>query len=196
MNDMPIKYILEGPKGSGKSTLCRALARDLGAEVKSFSDKNTPHIDTLIHDHLDKNKFIHDRSYLSYLVYGWAQDAHQHFDIKQDSTRLTLETWSPITRKDFIQMLDLIDSKLIILYASKPQQLIDRIKERESFEGKGATQSEYDSLYLSNAMFYSYIHILKTAYDLEGKDSSSKIVSIDISEDYSVTEIVKMIKEA
>ena len=193
---MPIKYILEGPKGSGKSTLCRALARDLGAEVKSFSDKNTPHIDTLIHDHLDKNKFIHDRSYLSYLVYGWAQDAHQHFDIKQDSTRLTLETWSPITRKDFIQMLDLIDSKLIILYASKPQQLIDRIKERESFEGKGATQSEYDSLYLSNAMFYSYIHILKTAYNLEGKDSSSKIVSIDISEDYTVTEIVKMIKEA
>lgn len=193
---MTIKYIIEGPKGSGKSTLCKALALETESNIKNFSDKNTPHVDKMLKDYFSQQSFIHDRGYLSYHIYGWAQDAHQHFGIKQDSTRLTLETWSPITRKDFIQMLDLIDSKLVILYASKPQQLIDRIKSRESLEGKGATKTEYDSLYLSNAMFYSYIHILKTAYDLEGKDGSNKIVSIDISEDYSVTEIVKMIKEA
>ena len=191
---MAIKYIIEGAKGTGKSTLCEALANDGGYEIEHFSGDRTAHESfiTYFNNALSTHQVI-DRFYLSYTIYGFVQDAYQHFDIQQSSTDLVLKTWSPLSVKDFIKMIDETQHNLIILYSSDHHLLENRLMSRSINEGKSYSKDEFEALRLSNVMFKAYASILKEAYSLEHPDQRQKVISIDVSKVQSTEELLEII---
>ena len=187
---MTIQFMIEGPKGSGKSTLAGALASDYHFETTHFSGSRKPdhnHLNLLANSNAD---IVVDRFYLSYHIYGFVQDAYQRFDIDQTSTDLILKTWSPITIKDFIEMINQIQLRMIILYSSDYNLLLERLQERKEKEGKGYTQQELNELYMSNIMFKQYSEILKEAsLDERSNYNKQDIIAIDIAEGYSIEQM-------
>ena len=191
---MTISYIIEGAKGTGKSTLCNKLAQLENTQyVEHFSGERTPHNEYLFELSKSQHKFIFDRFFLSYTIYGFAQDAYQHFEIQQTSTALSLETWSPLSRKDFVEMLNHIDKKLVILYSSNHQQLKERLHYRAKYQNKDFTQAELDAVQLSNKMFQAYALILQEIDRIENNSQSSKVIAIDIADDPTTDEIIEQI---
>lgn len=184
---MTVNYIIEGPKGSGKSTLSHELKSKLGfnTSIIHFDSKNLLDIDEMRNHKTQRHHYIYDRGYLSYLVYGWVQDYHQSFETRVYYDKIELISWSPLSREHFIDWLNNVDNEgqIYILYASNWEVLKERIKNREKHEGKGATQEELEALEMSNTMFKHYAFILEKMEEIENRKTGKthkKIVPIDI----------------
>lgn len=158
-----ISYIIEGPKGSGKSTLSNLIQNQFGGEIKHYNGDNYLTTEKLINDKQSDKLFIHDRGFLSYFVYGFVSNIKQDndFEISTIGSQLNIKVWAPLTQNDFTDWIDSCDNKLIILYASDDKLLFDRIKKRESEIGKGATKKELSFIKNSNQLFYTMGQMFK-----------------------------------
>lgn len=188
---MTINYIIEGPKGVGKSTLANQLSLkfDNHVIVKHFDSTHLLDMNEMNQHKIERTNYIYDRGYLSYLVYGWVQNYHQSFETIVNHDKIILKSWSPLSREHFVEWLNNVDEengKIYIMYASDWLVLKDRIMKREKESGKGATQDELEALEMSNTMFKHYAFILKKMEEIENKKnnkSHNKIIPIDICEE-------------
>lgn len=185
---MTINYIIEGPKGVGKSTLAKKLKNSIDGNViiKHFDSTHLLDMNDMNQHRIELNHYIYDRGYLSYLVYGWVQNYHQSFKTIVDHDTITLKSWSPLSREHFIEWLNNVDDEIgqiYIMYASDWNVLKERISKREKEIGKGATSDELEALEMSNTVFKHYAYILEKMEEIENKKNNKvhkKIIPIDI----------------
>lgn len=184
---MTVNYIIEGPKGAGKSTLAMQLKEQLGfnTSIIHFDSTHLLDIDKMKEHRLHHQHYIYDRGYLSYLVYGWVQNYHQKFETKVYFDKIELKSWSPLSREHFIEWLNNVDDNgyIYILYASDWTILKERIEKRRIEDGKGATKDELEAIEMSNTMFKNYAHILEKMEEIENRKTGQthkKIQPIDV----------------
>ena len=140
---------VEGPKGSGKSTLIKLLQARLGNQFKSH---HYHHNDYLSSENLDDklgslpdDVRLVDRGLLSTFVYGFVND----YIPNVENNKLSFE---PATLSSFARLFDDI-GVMIVLYSSNDRLLFDRLDKRTNESGKGATIKELSILSASNALF-------------------------------------------
>lgn len=159
---MAIKYVIEGPKGTGKSTLVKNLESKLKAQVRYFTADTCLDLPTIQSDSKTKTPVIYERGYLSRFVYGWLWNLKP--DVKENP-------YLQVTRQDFEDLLKEVD-KYIILYASVPSILHTRIDKRLKETGKGMEDFEKQELDLSNTFFIQFGKVLQEMYP-------SKVMMVD-----------------
>jgi adenylate kinase family enzyme len=156
-----ILYAIEGAKGSGKSTLAQQIAGFTRTKVHAFEQGNYVTKDVIDHDSWSSETFIHDRGLLSFSAYGFSRNYKPIVETQHLMNETIYKTWAPLTMRDYEYWLDSIKEKLIILYSSDPELLVKRIKGREKFMKKGATQDEYQELAVTNEYFLRMGQLLK-----------------------------------
>ena len=169
-----IHYVLEGPKGSGKSTLGRELAQLHQSTVRHFSSENYLKLSQLLHDSTSHESVIYDRGWLSYLIYGFLWNAEQDFTVHHDGPEMMIKTWAPLHKGHFNELVDAIKHHYIIFYSSDPELLLARLEKRTVEEGKGYTKHEKEILKESNIMFKHYAKLFKDLYP-------DKVIAVDIA---------------
>lgn len=198
MINMSVKYIVEGSKGSGKSTLCKMIKqkhKDQFVHYHHFHSTHLLDMNEMYKHRYDDNLHVYDRGYLSYLIYGWVQDYHQTFETYVDHDTITLKSWSPLSRKHFVEMINNLDDdgKMIIFYASDVSILFDRLNKRLKDTGKYATDDELDALEMSNELYRAYGHILQSMERIENKKNGTnhqKVVTFDICSDEDIQQLI------
>lgn len=170
-----LKVIIDGPKGSGKSSAAKYLAEKLNARVEHFSNVRLLSQSQLINDNDCDENVIHDRGWLSYTIYGFLWDSWQKFDTEIVGTEIILKSWSNATFSNFSEMTSLAD-KVLILYSSNEDLLFERISKRKDEIGKGMSKSEESCLKHSNIMFQYWGLMLKALFP------SQDIQVIDVSQ--------------
>ena len=184
---MSILFNIEGPKGSGKSTLIRRMIdRKIATRSRGFSgDWNNLMTDDQVE--LDKDSafsYIHDRGYLSHFIYAFLMSAEPDFNrVRCNGPKVEIFTWRAANIKMISDYLDALEHQMIILYTDHPQILIERIKNRKIEENKGATEDEWKVLEQSNQMFSLMAQFLKAnfpdkvlAYRIESFTDSDELI--------------------
>lgn len=165
---MTIIYNLEGPKGSGKSTLIRRMIeRGLADSSRGFSGQWENLItDEIVElDHQSNERIIHDRGYFSHFIYTFLMAAEPDFNrVKCDGPKVEILSWRATNIQMLKDYMDKLEGKMIILYSDFPQILIERIKKRQAEENKGATSDEWSVLEQSNQMFSLLSEFMKTQF--------------------------------
>lgn len=165
---MSILFNIEGPKGSGKSTLIRRMIdRKIATRSRGFSgDWNNLMTDDQVE--LDKDSafsYIHDRGYLSHFIYAFLMSAEPDYNrVRCNGPKVEIFTWRAANIEMISNYLDALEHKMIILYTDHPQILIERIKNRKIEENKGATEDEWKVLEQSNQMFSLMAQFLKANF--------------------------------
>ena len=177
-----IHYVLEGPKGSGKSTLSRELAQLHQSAVQHFSSENYLKMSQLLHDSTSHESVIYDRGWLSYLIYGFLWNAEQDFVVHHDGPEMMIRTWAPLHKGHFNELIDAIQYHYIIFYSSNDDLLLKRLEKRAVEEGKGYTKHEKEVLKESNIMFKHYAKLFKDLYP-------DKVIAIDIANTESLNQL-------
>lgn len=165
---MTIIYNLEGPKGSGKSTLIRRMIeRGLADKSRGFSGQweNLMTDEIVLNDHESKDRIIHDRGYFSHFIYTFLMAAEPDFDrVKCNGPKVEILSWRATNIQMIKDYMDKLEGKMIILYSDFPQILIERITKRQAEESKGATSDEWSVLEQSNQMFSLLSSFMKTQF--------------------------------
>lgn len=175
---MTIKYWVEGPKGSGKTTVLKHLAAATDEKISS-KDQFSYHSNSQIHhfgghdatlqgDILQrlqvssKNYFV-DRGYLSSIIYGWLGSVEPEFKITKNFGQWSVAGWTQFEQNQFKLIVDHIkgnNGAYIVLYASNPADLASRIIER----GTNMNSSEIQELLASNTLHEAYGKMLRNLY--------------------------------
>lgn len=175
---MTIKYWVEGPKGSGKTTVLKRLAASTDEKISS-KDQFSYHSNSQIHhfgghdatlqgDVLQrlqvssKNYFV-DRGYLSSIIYGWLGSVEPEFKITKNFGQWSVVGWTQFEQNQFKLIIDHIkgnNGAYIVLYASNPADLASRIIER----GTNMNSSEIQELLASNTLHEAYGKMLQNLY--------------------------------
>ena len=184
---MSILFNIEGPKGSGKSTLIRRMIdRKIATRSRGFSgDWNNLMTDDQVE--LDKDSafsYIHDRGYLSHFIYAFLMSAEPDYNrVRCNGPKVEIFTWRAANIEMISNYLDALEHKMIILYTDHSQILIERIKNRKIEENKGATEDEWKVLEQSNQMFSLMAQFLKAnfpdkvlAYRIESFTDSDELI--------------------
>lgn len=165
---MSIVYNIEGPKGSGKSTLIRRMIeRGLADQSRGFSGRweelMTDEIVDL--DASSNSRYVHDRGYLSHFIYAFLMSADPDFNrVRCNGPKVEIMTWRAANLQMLSDYLDQVESKMIILYSDYPQILSDRIRRRLEEEDKGATEAEWEVLERSNEMYKLMATFMKSVF--------------------------------
>lgn len=193
---MTIIYNLEGPKGSGKSTLIRRMIeRGLADKSRGFSGQweNLITDDIVLEDHESEDRFIHDRGYFSHLIYTFLMAAEPDFNrVKCNGPKVEVLSWRATNIQMIKDYMEKLERKMIILYSDFPQILIERITKRASEENKGASSEEWSVLEQSNQMFYLLSTFMKSqfpdkvlVYRIEDFKSSDELIDQIIADSKS-----------
>ena len=189
---MTIIYNLEGPKGSGKSTLIRRMIeRGLADRSRGFSGQweNLMTDEIVSKDHESNDRIIHDRGYFSHFIYTFLMSAEPDFNrVKCDGPKVEILSWRATNIQMIKDYMDNLEGKMIILYSDFPQILIERIKKRQAEESKGATSDEWSVLDQSNQMFSLLSSFMKTQFP-------DKVLVYRIEEFNSPDELIDRILE-
>jgi len=189
---MTIIYNLEGPKGSGKSTLIRRMIeRGLADRSRGFSGQweNLMTDEIVSKDHESNDRIIHDRGYFSHFIYTFLMSAEPDFNrVKCDGPKVEILSWRATNIQMIKDYMDKLEGKMIILYSDFPQILIERIKKRQAEESKGATSDEWSVLDQSNQMFSLLSSFMKTQFP-------DKVLVYRIEEFNSPDELIDRILE-
>lgn len=189
---MTIIYNLEGPKGSGKSTLIRRMIeRGLADKSRGFSGQweNLMTDEIVLNDHESKDRIIHDRGYFSHFIYTFLMAAEPDFDrVKCNGPKVEILSWRATNIRMIKDYMDKLEGKMIILYSDFPQILIERITKRQAEESKGATSDEWSVLEQSNQMFSLLSSFMKTQFP-------DKVLVYRIEEFNSPDELIDRILE-
>lgn len=189
---MTIIYNLEGPKGSGKSTLIRRMIeRGLADKSRGFSGQweNLMTDEIVLNDHESKDRIIHDRGYFSHFIYTFLMAAEPDFDrVKCNGPKVEILSWRATNIQMIKDYMDKLEGKMIILYSDFPQILIERITKRQAEESKGATSDEWSVLEQSNQMFSLLSSFMKTQFP-------DKVLVYRIEEFRSTDELIDRILE-
>lgn len=189
---MTIIYNLEGPKGSGKSTLIRRMIeRGLADRSRGFSGQweNLMTDEIVSKDHESNDQIIHDRGYFSHFIYTFLMSAEPDFNrVKCDGPKVEILSWRATNIQMIKDYMDKLEGKMIILYSDFPQILIERIKKRQAEESKGATSDEWSVLDQSNQMFSLLSSFMKTQFP-------DKVLVYRIEEFNSPDELIDRILE-
>jgi len=165
---MSIVYNIEGPKGSGKSTLIRKMIeRGLADQSRGFSGKwEELMTDEIVEQDSSSNlRYVHDRGYLSHFIYAFLMSAEPDFNrVRCNGPKVEIMTWRAANLKMLSDYLDQVDSKMIILYSDYSQILNDRISKRLKEEGKGASEAEWEVLERSNQMYKLMATFMKSVF--------------------------------
>ena len=165
---MSIVYNIEGPKGSGKSTLIRKMIeRGLADQSRGFSGKwEELMTDEIVEQDSSSNlRFVHDRGYLSHFIYAFLMSAEPDFNrVRCNGPKVEIMTWRAANLKMLSDYLDQVESKMIILYSDYSQILNDRISKRLKEEGKGASEAEWEVLERSNQMYKLIATFMKSVF--------------------------------
>lgn len=165
---MSIVYNIEGPKGSGKSTLIRKMIeRGLADRSRGFSGKwEELMTDEIVEQDSSSNlRYVHDRGYLSHFIYAFLMSAEPDFNrVRCNGPKVEIMSWRAANLKMFSDYLDQVDSKMIILYSDYSQILNDRISNRLVEEGKGASEAEWEVLERSNQMYKLMATFMKSVF--------------------------------
>lgn len=183
---MSLLFNIEGPKGSGKSTLSRYMSNKYNATLEYFDSVRVVTDDDFSLNNL-KDKKIFERGMLSYSIYGWLHNAQLTPTISRNFSNIEISTWSPLSKMHFDKLMSTIKYKYVVLYSSKPEILTDRIEHRFVSENKGATKDEFDVLLASNEMFKMWGQFLQYLYP-------DKVLLIDIAEVDDVESLVDIIE--
>lgn len=183
---MSIVYNIEGPKGSGKSTLIRKMIeRGLADQSRGFSGKwEELMTDEIVEQDSSSNlRYVHDRGYLSHFIYAFLMSAEPDFNrVRCNGPKVEIMTWRAANLKMLSDYLDRVESKMIILYSDYSQILNDRISKRLKEEGKGASEAEWEVLERSNQMYKLMATFMKSVF-------SDKVLVYRI-EEYSSTDLL------
>lgn len=189
---MTIIYNLEGPKGSGKSTLIRRMIeRGLADKSRGFSGQweNLMTDEIVLNDHESKDRIIHDRGYFSHFIYTFLMAAEPDFDrVKCNGPKVEILSWRATNIQMIKDYMEKLEGKMIILYSDFPQILIERITKRQAEESKGATSDEWSVLEQSNQMFSLLSSFMKTQFP-------DKVLVYRIEEFNSPDELIDRILE-
>lgn len=189
---MTIIYNLEGPKGSGKSTLIRRMIeRGLADKSRGFSGQweNLMTDEIVLNDHESKDRIIHDRGYFSHFIYTFLMAAEPDFDrVKCNGPKVEILSWRATNIQMIKDYMEKLEGKMIILYSDFPQILIERIEKRQAEESKGATSDEWSVLEQSNQMFSLLSSFMKTQFH-------DKVLVYRIEEFNSPDELIDRILE-
>lgn len=165
---MSIVYNIEGPKGSGKSTLIRKMIeRGLADQSRGFSGKwEELMTDEIVEQDSSSNlRYVHDRGYLSHFIYAFLMSAEPDFNrVRCNGPKVEIMSWRAANLKMLSDYLDQVDSKMIILYSDYSQILNDRISKRLEEEGKGASEDEWEVLERSNQMYKLMATFMKSVF--------------------------------
>lgn len=165
---MSIVYNIEGPKGSGKSTLIRKMIeRGLADQSRGFSGKwEELMTDEIVEQDSSSNlRYVHDRGYLSHFIYAFLMSAEPDFNrVRCNGPKVEIMTWRAANLKMLSDYLDQVESKMIILYSDYSQILNDRISKRLKEEGKGASEAEWEVLERSNQMYKLIATFMKSVF--------------------------------
>lgn len=165
---MSIVYNIEGPKGSGKSTLIRKMIeRGLADQSRGFSGKwEELMTDEIVEQDSSSNlRYVHDRGYLSHFIYTFLMSAEPDFNrVRCNGPKVEIMTWRAANLKMLSDYLDQVESKMIILYSDYSQILNDRISKRLKEEGKGASEAEWEVLERSNQMYKLMATFMKSVF--------------------------------
>lgn len=165
---MSIVYNIEGPKGSGKSTLIRKMIeRGLADQSRGFSGKwEELMTDEIVEQDSSSNlRYVHDRGYLSHFIYAFLMSAEPDFNrVRCNGPKVEIMSWRAANLKMLSDYLDQVDFKMIILYSDYSQILNDRISKRLEEEGKGASEAEWEVLERSNQMYKLMATFMKSVF--------------------------------
>lgn len=165
---MSIVYNVEGPKGSGKSTLIRKMIeKGLADQSRGFSGKwEELMTDEIVEQDSSSNlRYVHDRGYLSHFIYAFLMSAEPDFNrVRCNGPKVEIMSWRAANLKMLSDYLDQVDSKMIILYSDYSQILNDRISKRLEEEGKGASEAEWEVLERSNQMYKLMATFMKSVF--------------------------------
>ena len=165
---MSIVYNIEGPKGSGKSTLIRKMIeRGLADQSRGFSGKWEELMtdEIVVQDSSSNLRYVHDRGYLSHFIYAFLMSAEPDFNrVRCNGPKVEIMTWRAANLKMLSDYLDQVESKMIILYSDYSQILNDRISKRLKEEGKGASEAEWEVLERSNQMYKLMATFMKSVF--------------------------------
>lgn len=147
-----MRIAVDGPQGSGKTTICKALSDHLNLEYCKHDARHN----MTIQDALRQN-VVHDRSLVSSMVYGYLWNCGT---VPLHTNVLTTQ-----------ESLD----RLVILWSSDPDLLIERVSARPSHEHQPLSELEKSVLLESNILFKAMADIL----GIEAIDIATTPVTID-----------------
>lgn len=190
---MSIKYWVEGPKASGKTTVLQSIANSVN-DGKVANDQFSYHQKVQInhfggHDatlqgsvlqqlQVSPTEYLVDRGYLSSIIYGWIGSVQPEFKIKQMFGQWQVTGWTQFEQNQFKLIIDHIkgnNGAYVIFYASNPVELINRTIERNS----NMNNAELNELVQSNVMHHYWAEMLKDLYF-----DKYPIISWDISKQF------------
>ena len=153
---MGIAIVVEGAKGTGKSTLIHDVKNYIYPDmfIRSFDSKIFLDVNLLMSDATDNKLYGYDRGFLSNQIYDWLRNV----DITDPNATM------PATIKAHHDLMMKKTDLQVILYASDHQMLFDAINNRHKTTGKGATAEELKLIRMSNMLFKLYGQILKALY--------------------------------
>lgn len=175
---MTIKYWIEGPKASGKTTVLESIASQMNrgrtvddqfnyhqpVQIHHFGGQN----DTLRGDVLQQMQvspatYLVDRGYLSSIIYGWIGSVQPDFTIDRTFDHWQLTGWTQFEQNQFKLIADHIkgnDGAYVVLYAGNPITLFNRAHARKS----NMNRAELHELIQSNIMHQYWGKMLTELY--------------------------------
>lgn len=176
-----IKLTIDGPKGSGKTTLARTIAKTQNLNHFYFGPDKSYHKEETQNEFIEMirsdQEYILERGPLSDLIYLMTRGAIPTFQVNLVKGRPTVHyDWLPINLRDLVDYYKLSDLN-VIFYASDVESLIENLKRRREKSGKFMTDEEERFLRIENYM-YQHIIDLILIYEPELKP---KMICKDIS---------------
>lgn len=159
---MSLLFNIEGPKGSGKTSVTQELAAKFNAELLKFDS------DVIVRNkdftYAEEHDVIFERGILSYLIYDFLWDNGVSPLFQSDFSNKSITIKTPIQKNHFDQLMSKLKYKLVIIYAKDTAFLANNINMRHVTVGKGANTLEWDSLNGSNAYFKAMGQFLSEMY--------------------------------